>query len=318
MMRSASELLSTLRGALRLGVPRNVDAASSYTWPVAISVLFHGALLVFIAIGWGPSEKPRKVVTPRYVEAQLLQMNAPVIQPEAEQPKAEQPQPQPQPKEDTAAREREERQRQEEQRRQEQQRQEAVRQEQARQEQQRKEQEARAEAERKRQAEQKRKEEQAKAEAQKRAEEQKRLEEQKRQEEQRRQQAERERQQREAREAQARAAQAQADAEAREQLVGSYLGYIQQQVSTRWSRPPSARLGMVTELEIRLDGQARVIGVRVVRSSGNSAFDQAAEHAVRRVEQFDRLRELIQQDRTAFEQNFRTFILKFNPQDLRQ
>jgi len=307
MMRSASELLSTLRGALRFGAPRNVDAASSYTWPVAISVLFHGALLVFITIGWGPSEKTRKVVTPRYVEAQLLQMNAPVIQPEAAQPKVEQPQPQP--KEDTAAREREERQ--EEQRRQEQQRQEAVRQEQARQEQQRKEQEARAEAERKRQAEQKRKEEQAKAEAQKRAEEQKRLEEQKRQEEQRRQQ-------REAREAQARAAQAQADAEAREQLVGSYLGYIQQQVSTRWSRPPSARLGMVAELEIRLDGQARVIGVRVVRSSGNSAFDQAAEHAVRRVEQFDRLRELIQQDRTAFEQNFRTFILKFNPQDLRQ
>ncbi|MCK9563928.1 MAG: hypothetical protein M0R02_14545, partial [Bacteroidales bacterium] len=79
--------MSTLRGALRFkGAPRNADAAASYTWPVAISVLFHGALLVFIAVGWSPAEKPRKVVTPRYVEAQLLQMNAPMVQPEVAAP----------------------------------------------------------------------------------------------------------------------------------------------------------------------------------------------------------------------------------------
>ena len=68
---------------------------------------------------------------------------------------------------------------------------------------------------------------------------------------------------------------------------------------------------------VTLDGQARVVGVAVVKSSGNAAFDLSAEQAVRRAEQFERLRELIQQDRAAYEQNFRRFRLVFNPQDLR-
>ncbi len=298
-------LASALSRAVPAGLtPRDSASAASYTWPVTLSVLMHGLVLAVLVIGWSPPEQQRKVVTPRHIEAQLLQMEAPLVQAPAEQPRV-----------DTAAQERERREREEaqrreqqrqEQQRQEQQRQEAVRQEQARQEQLRREQEQRAEAERKRQEEAERQ----------------------RQEEQKRQQAERERQERErqeqqrreqeAREAQARAAQAQADAEAREERVGTYMGYIQSRVASNWSRPPSARLGMVTELEIALDGQARVVGVSVIKSSGNSAFDLSAEQAVRRVEQFDRLRELIQQDRAAYEQNFRRFRLVFNPQDLRQ
>lgn len=286
------------------------SASTSYAWPIIASVLLHGALVAFIAIGWTPSEKPRKVVTPQYVEAKLLVM-APVTAQAQAKPKAEpqpKPAPPPPPKDDSAERER---QRQEAQRKQEQQRQEAVRQEQARKEQVRREQEAKvkAEAEKKRQEEQKR-QEQAKAEAER-----------KRQEELKRQQAERERQERVRREqelARALAAeQALADAAASEEQVGSYIGYVQDRIGANWSRPPSARLGMVTELEITLDGQARVVGVAVVKSSGNAAFDLSAEQAVRRAEQFERLRELIQQDRAAYEQNFRRFRLVFNPQDLR-
>lgn len=285
------------------------SASTSYAWPIVASVLLHGALVAFIAIGWSPADKPRKVVTPQYVEAKLLVMAPVTAQPQAK-PKAEPqpkpaPPPPPPPKDDSAERQRQEQQRkQEEQRKQEQQRQEAVRQEQARKEQVRREQEAKAKAE----AEKKRKEEQAEAER-------------KRQEELKRQQAERERQERVRREqelARALAAeQALADAAASEEQVGSYIGYIQNRIGANWSRPPSARLGMVTELEITLDGQARVVGVAVVKSSGNAAFDLSAEQAVRRAEQFERLRELIQQDRAAYEQNFRRFRLVFNPQDLR-
>jgi colicin import membrane protein len=299
-------------------------SATSYTWPVTASVLLHGALLAFIVVGWTPAEKPRKVVTPKYIEAKLLQMAPVAAQPEA--PPA-QPPPQPkaeEPKVDTAA---EERRKQQEQQRQEQERQEAVKKEQARQEQLRREQETKAKAA----AEQKRKEEQARAEAErqkkeaqakaeaerKRQEELKRQQELKRQEEIKRQQAEKQRQEQLRREQELARALAAADAELGAEQVGSYIGYIQDRIGANWSRPPSARLGMVTELEITLDGQARVLSVAVVKSSGNAAFDLSAEQAVRRAGQFERLRELIQQDRAAYEQNFRRFRLKFNPQDLR-
>lgn len=274
-------------------------SATSYTWPVTASVLLHGALLAFIVIGWTPSEKPRKVITPQYIEARLLQLAPAVAQPE---PAPAQPKPQPQaeePKVDTAA---EERRKQQEQQRQEQARQETVRKEQARQEQVRREQETKAKAA----AEQKRKEEQAKAEAER-----------KRQEEAKRQQAEKQRQEQARREQELARAMAAADAERSAEQVGSYIGYVQDRIGANWSRPPSARLGMVTELEITLDGQARVVSVAIVKSSGNAAFDLSAEQAVRRAGQFERLRELIQQDRAAYEQNFRRFRLKFNPQDLR-
>lgn len=286
--------------------------ATGYIWPTIASLLLHGALLAFIVIGWTPQEKPRKAVMPRYVEAKLLQLDAPpTVQAPKEakaQPKpppAPPPAPPPPPKVDTAAQERQEQQRKEQQR-QEEVRKEQVRQQQLKTEAERKLKEEQAKAE----AEKKRKEEQAKAEAEKR-----------RQEELKRQQAEKQRQEQLRREqelARALAAeQALADAAASEQQVGSYLGYVQDRIVSNWSRPPSARLGMVTELEITLDGQARVVGVAVIKSSGNSAYDLSCEQAVRRAEQFERLKELIQQDRAAYEQNFRRFRLKFDAQDLR-
>src|SRR5690606_15875404 len=248
----------------------------------------------FIAIGWTPQEKHRKVVTPRYVEAKLLQLNAPPTVQAKKEPKAEAkpqsaPPPPPPPKVDTAAQERQEQQRKELERK-EQQRQEEVRKEQVRQQQlkteaerKRKEEQAKAEAEKKR------KEEQAKAEAEK-----------KRQEELKRQQAEKQRQEQLRREqelARALAAeQALADSAADEQQIGSFSSYVKERIVSNWSRPPSARLGMVAELEITLDGQARVVGVAIIKSSGNAAYDLSCEQAVRRAEQFERLKELIQQD----------------------
>lgn len=99
-----------------------------------------------------------------------------------------------------------------------------------------------------------------------------------------------------------------------EQLADSYAAYVFERVAGNWNRPPSARRGMVTELLIQLVPTGQVISVRVVKSSGNEAFDRAAEQAVSKVGQFDKLKELSPR---VFDKYFRQLRLVFKPEDLR-
>ncbi|MGQ9427279.1 cell envelope integrity protein TolA [Gilvimarinus sp. F26214L] len=98
-------------------------------------------------------------------------------------------------------------------------------------------------------------------------------------------------------------------------IAQSYSALINDRVERNWSRPPSARNGMQAELSIQLVPTGRVVNVTVTKSSGNSAFDLSAERAVWKAEQFP---ELQQVPSTVFEEHFRQFTLRFNPQDLRQ
>jgi len=167
----------------------------------------------------------------------------------------------------------------------------------------------------------------AKIAAQKKAAEKKRLEaerlkrdeqerqEQQRQEELRRQQQEAERQRKESEFAEALAAeQALINAREDEQAANSYRQLIQQRLSENWSRPPSARLGMETLIRIRLVPTGRVVGVTVLKSSGDSAFDRSVEQAARKAEQFVELQAM---DPALFEKKFRQVDVAFSPEDLR-
>ena len=89
---------------------------------------------------------------------------------------------------------------------------------------------------------------------------------------------------------------------------------IQAAVIGRWTRPPSARNGMVSILSIQLVPTGEVVGVGVVQSSGNTAFDRSAMTAVERVGRFPEVTKL---DNRTFEANFRRFQLVFKPEDLR-
>ncbi len=89
---------------------------------------------------------------------------------------------------------------------------------------------------------------------------------------------------------------------------------IQAAVIGRWTRPPSARNGMVSILSIQLVPTGEVVGVGVVQSSGNTAFDRSAMTAVERVGRFPEVAKL---DNRTFEANFRRFQLIFKPEDLR-
>ena len=89
---------------------------------------------------------------------------------------------------------------------------------------------------------------------------------------------------------------------------------IRAAVINRWNRPPSARNGMVSVLSIQLVPTGEVVGVSILQSSGNSAFDRSAMTAVERAGRFPEVAKL--EERT-FESNFRRFQLIFKPEDLR-
>jgi colicin import membrane protein len=129
----------------------------------------------------------------------------------------------------------------------------------------------------------------------------------------RQQEAERQRKDLEFAEVQA-AEEAWVNAQKEEQAVNSYMQLIQQRVTENWSRPPSARLGMAALIRIQLVPTGRVVGVTILKSSGDSAFDRSVEQAVFKVEQFVLLQGM---DTMLFEKRFRSFILDFEPTDLR-
>ncbi len=86
---------------------------------------------------------------------------------------------------------------------------------------------------------------------------------------------------------------------------------IYQRVVANWSRPPSARNGMQARLLVELIPTGAVVGVTVVESSGNNAFDRSAESAVRKARAFE-----VPREADLFERHFRRFSLLFKPEDL--
>lgn len=97
--------------------------------------------------------------------------------------------------------------------------------------------------------------------------------------------------------------------------VKSYNELLSERVAQNWSRPPSARAGMVAIFNIDMLPNGQVIGVQLAKSSGNSAFDNAAEQAIKKVERFIEIKDI---PIDVFERNFRHFQFAFNPEDLRQ
>ncbi len=97
------------------------------------------------------------------------------------------------------------------------------------------------------------------------------------------------------------------------EMVQSGTALIQQAVQSVWSRPPSARNGMRAILQIRMLPTGELVDVTITTSSGDPAFDRAAENAVYRAAPF---RELQALPINVFNANFRSLSLIFQPEDL--
>lgn len=128
-------------------------------------------------------------------------------------------------------------------------------------------------------------------------------------------QQERQRQQESLRQRQQEAAEAAAAEAARTEyeLVQSATALIQQVVQENWSRPPSARNGMRTVLQIRMLPTGELVDANITQSSGDPAFDRSAETAVIRAAPFSELQDL---PINVFNANFRSLSLIFEPEDL--
>lgn len=97
--------------------------------------------------------------------------------------------------------------------------------------------------------------------------------------------------------------------------VKSYSELIKERVEQNWSRPPSARTGMVCEFVIDMLPNGQVVSVTLTKSSGNAAYDMSAEQAIKRVDRFTEIKDV---PIDVFERYFRRFKFVFNPEDLRQ
>lgn len=252
--------------------------SNSYRLPLIISVVMHGLLLVAVTWGWSASSTSEKVYKPRYVEAKIVELKPKTVKKAA-------PKKQPR-KIDVAAKRRQQEQ-------------------QKRAAEQKRQQQLKA----KRAAEEKARKEKARKEKERL--ERERLAEQQRQKDLERQEQERQQQE---------FADALADEEALlaeeqdEAVAQSYVALIVDRIERNWSRPASARRGMVCELRLQLVPTGEVVNVSIVKSSGNAAFDRSAEQAVKKAGRFS---ELQQVEPAVFETYFRQLTIKFNPKDLR-
>lgn len=103
-------------------------------------------------------------------------------------------------------------------------------------------------------------------------------------------------------------------ADAEFERVAAYVAAMRAEITSHWSRPPSARNYVEVQLSIRLLPNGDVISVAVKKGSGNAALDRSAVHAVEKVGRFDMLRGM---PIALFDKHFRNIDLVFRPEDLR-
>jgi TonB family protein len=95
----------------------------------------------------------------------------------------------------------------------------------------------------------------------------------------------------------------------------TYEEAIAMAIEDNWSRPPSARRDMQVVLRIQLIPTGEVVGVSVLKSSGDQAFDRSAINAVNKAGKFP---EVAAAPPQVFESRLRSLQLVFRPEDLRQ
>lgn len=302
---------------------------SGYPTAILISFLLHGGVIALLVSGWHPEFKPRQLPQSTYMEAALLQVDAPPSPPGRKQAKPSPPSP---PKPDPAevqrqqqvaektaqaAKEQEAAKAAQQKAAQQKAAQEKAAQEKAAQEKLAREKAAREKIAAEKAAQEKAAKEKAAKEkaAKELAAKEKAARDKAAQEKAAREKAAREKAA--AEQAARDKAAAEQAAAAQGQMIATYGDYVRDRIISNWNRPPSARRDMVAVLQVRLVPTGQVMGVSVIRSSGDPAFDQSAINAVQQVGRFERLQELSRKDPLLFERTFRNLTLTFRPEDLR-
>ena len=93
--------------------------------------------------------------------------------------------------------------------------------------------------------------------------------------------------------------------------ISYYSNLIRDQVIINWKQPSSAKKGMSAEILITLVPTGEIVQVKLIKTSGNQAFDSSTLNAIQKVSKIDGL----DMSRRLFDNNFRKFTLVFNPEN---
>ena len=89
-----------------------------------------------------------------------------------------------------------------------------------------------------------------------------------------------------------------------------FYNAIKVKIESAWIKPRNIPSNLSCDLKITINPQGRVVGLNLLKSSGNIRFDNSAMQAVRRVETFSIFKEM---QKEVHEDTFKNIIFRFNP-----
>ena len=95
-----------------------------------------------------------------------------------------------------------------------------------------------------------------------------------------------------------------------QQEIAVYAQRIISIIEDAWMKPRNIPENLVANLRLKIRPSGRIIGVDLIKSSGNIRFDNSALQAVRRVEVFNFFNSI---PKTIFEKEFQVISISFNP-----
>jgi colicin import membrane protein len=95
-----------------------------------------------------------------------------------------------------------------------------------------------------------------------------------------------------------------------QQEIAMYAQRIISTIEDAWMKPRNMPENLVANLRLKIRPSGRIIGVDLIKSSGNIRFDNSVLQAVRRVEVFNFFNSI---PKTLFEKEFQVISISFNP-----
>ena len=95
-----------------------------------------------------------------------------------------------------------------------------------------------------------------------------------------------------------------------QQEIAMYAQRVISTIEDAWMKPRNIPENLVANLRLKIRPSGRIIGVDLIKSSGNIRFDNSALQAVRRVETFNFFNSI---PKTLFEKEFQVISISFNP-----
>ena len=89
-----------------------------------------------------------------------------------------------------------------------------------------------------------------------------------------------------------------------------FYNAIKLKIESAWIKPKNIPSNLSCDLGIITNPKGRVVGLKLLKSSGNIRFDNSAMQAVRRVETFSIFNEM---QREVYEDTFKNITFRFNP-----